>query len=96
MSHTAHTTQEQLEEHYESPEQIRAKARQLAQMIRAANHVVFFTGAGVSTSTGIPDFRGPQGVWTLAAKGEERTEGLLDTFAGIAFHHPHVSRHSAP
>ena len=32
--------------------------------IRAAQRIVVLTGAGISTDSGIPDFRGPQGVWT--------------------------------
>ena len=36
----------------------------LADLIGAARRVVFFTGAGVSTESGIPDFRGPNGLWT--------------------------------
>jgi NAD-dependent deacetylase len=32
--------------------------------IEAARRVVVLTGAGISTESGIPDFRGPQGVWT--------------------------------
>jgi NAD-dependent deacetylase len=36
----------------------------LAAMIEAARRVVFFTGAGISTESGIPDFRSPGGIWT--------------------------------
>lgn len=38
-------------------------ARQLAHLIASANRIVAFTGAGVSTESGIPDFRSPGGVW---------------------------------
>lgn len=36
----------------------------LRRMIEKARRVVFFTGAGISTESGIPDFRGPSGTWT--------------------------------
>ena len=36
----------------------------LRTMIQKSNDVVFFTGAGISTESGIPDFRSPGGIWT--------------------------------
>lgn len=39
-------------------------AAALARHLDAANRVVVFTGAGISTESGIPDFRSPGGVWS--------------------------------
>ncbi|HYN64266.1 MAG TPA: Sir2 family NAD-dependent protein deacetylase [Candidatus Limnocylindrales bacterium] len=43
---------------------------QVADWLRNARSVVALTGAGISTESGIPDFRGPQGVWTRDPKAE--------------------------
>jgi NAD-dependent deacetylase len=37
---------------------------ELRQMIDEARRIVIFTGAGISTESGIPDFRSPGGIWT--------------------------------
>lgn len=39
------------------------KLIEFGKLVRAASRGVVFTGAGISTESGIPDFRGPQGVW---------------------------------
>src|SRR5437867_52679 len=38
--------------------------RRLVERLRNAQHILIVSGAGVSTASGIPDFRGPGGVWT--------------------------------
>jgi NAD-dependent deacetylase len=43
----------------------------IAGWLRDANFVVGLTGAGISTESGIPDFRGPQGVWTKNPAAEK-------------------------
>src|SRR5262245_36195536 len=40
------------------------------EWIDGARRIVVLTGAGISTDSGIPDFRGPQGLWTKNPKAE--------------------------
>ena len=48
---------------------VEERIEQLAQWISEAKYLVVFTGAGISTESGLPDFRGPDGIWTRRAKG---------------------------
>jgi len=44
--------------------QLQEKIEELASRVRESRYLVAFSGAGISTESGIPDFRGPQGIWT--------------------------------
>jgi len=52
----------------ESAEELENKITELAKLVQNSQKVVFFTGAGISTAAKIPDYRGPQGVWTRKAQ----------------------------
>ena len=66
---------------------------QLARMIADARRIVVFTGAGISTESGIPDFRSPGGVWSqmkpiqfqdFVASEDRRREAWDRAFSGRA------------
>ena len=64
---------------------------ELSRLIEQASRVVFFTGAGISTESGIPDFRSPGGIWSkikpiqfqdFVADAEMRKESWRRKFEG--------------
>ena len=66
---------------------------ELARMIADARRMVVFTGAGISTESGIPDFRSPDGVWSkmkpiyfqeFVAREDKRREAWERAFSGRA------------
>jgi len=65
----------------------------LARLIADARRMVVFTGAGISTESGVPDFRSPGGVWSkmkpiqfqdFVASEEKRREAWTRAFTGKA------------
>ena len=84
MASTAIKTEEEKKEFFDSPEELDMKTTQLAEWIRDSQFFSIFTGAGISTSSGIPDYRsgygtclptGP-GCWEKAANKNKYKEDL--------------------
>jgi NAD-dependent deacetylase len=48
------------------------EVRRARQLVDEASRVVVLTGAGISTDSGIPDYRGPNGVWTRNPAAEKQ------------------------
>jgi NAD-dependent deacetylase len=66
---------------------------ELARLINGARRVVVFTGAGISTESGVPDFRSPGGVWSrmkpiyfddFVRDEDKRREAWTRAFSGAA------------
>ncbi|BBN67377.1 sirtuin 1 [Prunus dulcis] len=64
-------------EHFDPSPVLQEKIERLAMLVQKSKHLVVFTGAGISTSCGIPDFRGPKGIWTLQREGKALPEASL-------------------
>ena len=67
-------------------------AEELADLLRGARHAVVLTGAGVSTESGIPDFRSAGGIWE---KYDPMEVGSMSTFLSDpsrfwSFHRPRI------
>lgn len=77
MADTAHKTEEEKKEFFDSPTVLNEKIEKLAMMILSAERFCVFTGAGISTASGIPDYR--SGADTVLKTGA----GCWETAANI-------------
>lgn len=78
-------------EYFSAPEEIKKQIKLLAEAISKGGCVAY-TGAGISTSSNLLSYRGPEGVWTKLEKGQEpqhkiAMEDAVPSSAHTALHH---------
>ncbi|HTY81885.1 MAG TPA: Sir2 family NAD-dependent protein deacetylase, partial [Dehalococcoidales bacterium] len=66
--------------------ELTGRINDLAQLMLEARYIVVFTGAGISTDSGLRDFRGPDGLWTRRDKGLATPEQKWTGVEPIAGH----------
>uniref|UniRef100_A0A915NET1 protein acetyllysine N-acetyltransferase n=1 Tax=Meloidogyne floridensis TaxID=298350 RepID=A0A915NET1_9BILA len=87
LSEYEHKGRVGLPEKVDSDRILTNKCTSLVQMLCNSECCVVLTGAGISTAAGIPDFRGPNGVWTLERQKRQMPEGISFEHATPTFSH---------
>ncbi|PAV59715.1 hypothetical protein WR25_23698 [Diploscapter pachys] len=70
QGHSAYSDESRLRKLFDNQIDLENKCKQLADLLLNSKCCFIITGAGISTSAGIADFRGPNGVWTLEKQGK--------------------------
>ena len=65
---------------HEMAESVGVLVTRAATDLLGSTHAIALTGAGISTDSGIPDFRGPSGVWTRNPEAERRAYQSYERF----------------
>ena len=66
-----HSNEEDVKEYFDSEQELVQKISEVVALIQNSKHLVIYTGAGISTSASIPDYRGPQGKWFVSTNNAD-------------------------
>lgn len=78
LSHYPHKGVCGLPETIDSSRILKNKMNKLHKLVLESPSIAVLTGAGISTSAGIPDFRGPNGIWTIEEREKKKKKNDKD------------------